>query len=443
MNEIKLMDVYTAMLQTTAMEVTSDGFVRMSIGDGEYLPVVGKEGKSVVLPLTERLLDPNNHNYEVFHLLAENSKVSNSSDLLTRYRHWLINRENIVIGSLGTALLRIAADAALSKRLRPDQADFLKLVVGADETSAIAFGKIADAASKPNQLQRVFASMYIRNAGVLDNKSYGRIATVNFPFYDELKKIDDEAAEAKKAPKGQKKQKVENVVFDVEMRIKDRAVFMGLMHYLIPNLDVEHAYDVGSNSKIAPSIDALMRAFHPMAKHLNDIMEVFKGLDPAMDRALDNMYFNLDWFDAFINLDALWNQIRMVPQQNQGVINEPTETAPTPAGPAPAPLAPPPWNTAPQAVYSAPTQAYPAPAQPQGMYPPPAVPAQRSSGSGVSVAAMMHRSMAGQRQQPGGYPQGPMHQTQYPGMYPQQPMQSYPQSNVPAGMPNYAGGRRY
>ena len=439
-----LMSVYRSMAGAAAMEVTSDGYLRMSIGEGEYLPVVAKEGKSVVIPLPERLRDPNIDKLEVFHLLSENTgSKSNASDLLSRYRHWLISRYNIVLGGLGEILLNIAADKALSKRLRPDQADYLQLVDGADKETVKVWNKISEAASKPNQVTRVFMSMYIRNAAVLDGKSYGRVTSVSFPFYDELKKLDDEVAAAKALPKSQKK-KVENEVFDIALRVKDRPVLMGLMHYLIPGLDVPHAYDVGSNSKIAPSIDSMMRAFYQLAKHVNEVIDVFMELDPGMDVQLKSMKIDTDWYDAFENLEALWPQIRMTPMQNQGVIDEPTNTAPTAAAPA-QPVNTPPWGPTP-----APTMPGYMPPPPQmGGYPAPLpTPPARPTGRGASVTEMMHSAMRGGRMQPqqgyGGYPQ-PMGQ-QYPNAYPAPQQNMYQQTQYPGvapqGFPNYPGGRR-
>lgn len=443
-----IFDVYKSMLGTTAMSVTTDGFVRMEIDEGEYLPVTGKDGNPVVLPLPERLRDPNVGKTEVFHLLSENSKVANTSDLLTRYRHWLINRFNLVVGGLGGMLLGIAADEALSKSLRPDQQDFLSLVVEADATAVDNFRKIADAAAKPNQIQRVFMSMYLRNAAVnkLDKKSYNRVATVTFPFFEELVKLQEAEAEAKKTPKGQKKPKVDKVVFDVALRGKDIPTFVGLMHYLVPSLDTPHAYDLGSNSKIAPSIDALMRAFYPMAKHINEIIAVFKGISPAHDRGLAEMEFDLDWMDAFENLDAMWPQIRMTPTQNQGVIEEPTATAPTAAHAAAAAAQTPPWG--PQPTPQPMPQPVPAPMG-YGAMPAPAARPASSGGGGTSVSEMMAqargmRPMPGPQQGYGGYPmQPPM--GAYPGQpYPGQPypQPGYPQAQ-PQGYPVYQTGPRH
>jgi hypothetical protein len=436
MESIQLLDVYRSMAAFTAMEVTDDGYFRMDIGEGEYLPVIAKDGKPVVLPLVERLRDARVNEHEVFHLLSETSAAkANSTDLMTRYRHWAINRINIVIGGLGTSLLRIAADKELCKRLKPDQAEFMQLVVEADTDAADAFDKISELAAKPNQLQRVFTTLYVRPAAVLDGKSYNRVASVNFPFFEELHKLEEELAEHKAAPKAKKGTKPESEVFGVKLRGKDRSAFLGLMQYLIPNLDTKHAYDLGSNSRIAPAMDAMMRAFLPMARHLNDVMEVFKGLDPRMDRSLEEMTFDLDWAEAFENLDVLWPQIRAIPAQSQGVIEEPVPVAAVAAPQANRPQqhqaarAPAPWED-------------PAPRQTGGGYPSPqstgypapqrGAPVSGGHGNTVSVSGMMHNSMArggGSRQVQGGYG--------YPSSGPTQG--GYP----PPASGGYGGGRRY
>lgn len=387
-NTPDMIATYHSMLATVAMQATSDGFVRMSVGDGEYLPVTAKDGATVVLPIPERLRDPKVKEYEVFHLLAEHTKTKDT-DLLGRYRHWLINRFNIVIGGLGAALLGIAADEALCKKLRPDQKEFLSLVAEADGTSSENFSKIANLCAKPSQTQRLFMTMYLRPAGVLEGKSYHRVASVNFPFYDELAQLALDEIEYKKSPKTKKAPKPEREVFGVPIRIKDCAAFDGLMRYLIPNLETKRFYDVGSNSRVAPGLDALMMSFFPMAKHLNDIIDVFKGVDNNMDRALDEMTFDLDWVTAFENLDSLWTQIRMVPAQSHGVAKEPEPISPVVAPTPPIPgRQPPPWEVS--------SNPYPAPQVQTNTYG--NIHQSSATKGAVNVSDMMNRQMRGSRQ---------------------------------------------
>ena len=375
--KIDLIDTYENMLSLVGMECTKDGFVRMAIGEGEYLPVLGKDGKVVVLPIPDRLRDPKVVDYEVFHLLSDNSKT-NDPDLLARYRHWMINRFNIVIGGMGDIILSIVADKDLIKKLRPDQNGIVEMVEQSDQRAIDDFSAISVLAATPNQVKQVFMSMYVKPAQVIDKKSYARIATINFPFYEQLIQLEEELAEVKKTPKGKPVAKVEREVFGVPIRIKDQETYKGLMHFLIPNLEIKHAYDLGTNSRIAPSLDAMMRAFLPLAAHLNNVGELLKKLDPRFDAAIDQMEFNLEWADAFQNLDGLWDQIRMLPQMNYGTMDQPDPTAATKVVPG-TPVRPaPPWNT----PMPAPVVNY------QTIQTAPSI----SSDGAINVAAMMQRN---------------------------------------------------
>jgi hypothetical protein len=389
-DQLDMFDVYRSMLRLARMETTSEGFVRMEIEPGEYIPVTAKDRKMVVLPLDERLRDPNVKDYEVFHLLRDNGPKD--SDLLARYRHWLINRFNLVIGGLGSVILKFIADKEITKRLSPHQKDFLDLIVDADagslerwkdiDETIKAWNNISEVAAKPNQIQQVFVSLYLSQATTLRGQSYHRVAVVNFPFYDELVRLDAEAQAYKAAPKTKKPPKPVDEVFGCEVKVKDRQPFIGLMRYLIPSLDIPHQYDVGSNSRIAPSVDAMMMAWLPIATHLNAISEKLMGVDPTADRILKEAILDLSWVEAFENLDALWPQIRSVPAQATGVINEPAPEAvdprkrvqaqAVPAAPA-YPTTTPPWEPQPapaplpyQPAYSAPYQQPPVPQQSGG-----------------------------------------------------------------------------
>jgi hypothetical protein len=436
MSTIDMFDTYKDLLATTGMEVTGEGFVRMEIEPGEYIPVTAKDQKVVALPFTERLRDKKVQEYEIFHLLKDGG--GKDSDLMSRYRHWLINRLNIVIGGLGGILLEIAANPTITKRLSPEQQAYLGMVADADAGSVEGFDKLADIASKANQIQQVFVSVYLQPAAVLEingtKQSFNRVARFNFPIFDELKNVIDADEDYKAAPKAKKPTKPDGKVFGAPVRVKDREIFVGLMKYMLPELDVPHHYDVGSNSRISPGLDAMMRGVLPLAAHLNAIMELFTGVEPGIDRTFKDMIIPLDWAEAFENLDVLWPQIRMVPTQSTGVINEPepvdlrtqAQAMPSPPGTpyGPPVTPPPPWQAPVSGPYGQPPQLYGAPQQPYGAPPPPS---QRSNSNGTMDVSEMMRGLGGR----------PPQQQQYPqqGYYPQAP-QGYP----PAGGYPQQGG---
>jgi hypothetical protein len=434
-----MFDVYRSLLKLARMETTVEGFVRMEIEPGEYIPVTAKDRKLVVLPLDERLRDIKVSDYEVFHLLRENGPKD--SDLLSRYRHWLINRFNLVIGGLGTVILKFVADKEITKRLSPHQKDFLEMVVDVDKGSLDRWNALAEVAAKPNQIQQVFVSLYLRQAAVLKGQSYHRVATVNFPFYDELVKLDAEAQEYKTAPKTKKPPKPSDEIFGCEVKVKDREPFLGLMRYLVPSLDLPHQYDVGSNSPISPSLDAMMRAWLPLASHLNAIIERLTKVDPEADRILDGLMLDLSWAPAFENLDAMWHQIRSIPLQATGVINEPPPEALDPrkrvqAQPAAPVTASYPANSAPWDPQPAPAyQPAPSYGVPYGGQPAP------SGGSGQMSVNDLNRMLGGGRS--AAPYQAPPQQAYYPG----QPAYStgYSQPSYPnnGGYPPPNVPRRY
>jgi hypothetical protein len=433
MNKIDMFDTYKQLLATTSMEVTEEGFVRMEIDENEYIPVTAKDQKIVVLPLVERLRDKKVDEYEIFHLLRDGG--GKDSDLMSRYRHWLINRLNLVLGGLGGILLDIAASPGITKILSPEQQAYLGMVADADVDSVKNFDKLAEMASKANQIQQVFVSVYLQPAAVLDvngeKVSFNRVARFNFPIFDAIKDVVAEDEAYKAAPKAKKPTKGDGKIFGAAIRVKDRDVFLGLLKYMLPELDVRHRYDIGSNSRISPSLDAMMRGFLPMITHLNAIMELFTGVKPEIDRAISGMMIPTDWEAAFENLDVLWPQIRSVPTQSVGALVEPAPTdlrqnatvAATVHSPYNAPAAPPPWALPTPTPHVQPTQTIYG-----STYAPPVPVRSGNSGGGMDVGEMM-RGLGGGRHAP---------QQQHPGyVQPQQPYYPPPAATMYPGQQQY------
>lgn len=438
--EIKLIDgVYKSLLRTAGLDVTSDYFVRMNIGNKEFVPVT-KGGRQMVLPVSEQLRHPEVGNRLVFHPLSDNS-LTKDSEILTFYRHILINRLNVVYTALGSELLRIAASPAMHGSMSPDQQEFLRAVPDADQRSIDDYEAIGAAASKANQLQNAFVTIYLKKGVPLNGKAYQRIAAVNFPFYKELLDWEEED-KIRKENKTKKAKAGEHQIYDVGVRVKDRETLKGIMQYLIPNVATPHALDIGSNSQIAPGLDAMMRAFMPLAGHLNAIIELFEGLIPDVA----DMAFDTEWVTAFDNLDVLWTQIRSIPEQSHHVAETPVAAAPQPKPPAP-----PPWDGGNQGAYQPPQPAYAAPVQPNHPPRPQQQPGQ-SGGTGGGVAL---RDLLRNQQQPGYFPQQQNAGPGYPpggGYSPYgQPQQGFPQGMGYPGQPQQPqytppyvqGGRRY
>ena len=62
---MKILDLYKSILATAGLVTTSDGFIKMEIGDKTKPATV--KGKSLVLPTPEHLKNPDWTNREQFH----------------------------------------------------------------------------------------------------------------------------------------------------------------------------------------------------------------------------------------------------------------------------------------------------------------------------------------------------------------------------------------
>lgn len=485
-------DIYRSMFAAVGMDVTKDGFVRLIDDRGEIHPAT-KNGHQAVIPIPEQLMSPHINDRLVMHLLSENI-LEPESEQLAFFRSMAMVRLNRVVSTLMLDLLQLNASTARHATLSMDQAQYLSLVAEADGTTVKKWESLIQ--NMPaRQTQQAITHIYLKKAGVVKDKttkqakSFTRVAVVNFPLYGELVKWTKDESDRQhakeaghKSPKKEAGAKSGRVIYDVEIRQKDRVPLMNLLGYLIPQISEPEAYNYGSNSMMAPGLDALMHSFMVLASRLNDVIDLFTG---AIDD-VEKLRFSSDWAEVFKDdIDALWPLVRDIPrmgspaaaaaaaqvQQQAQQAQQATQVAPAVAPvvqPPQQPQQPPqglPWNTAPQ-VQQPPAQPnagqwvngvwVPAaaawqPQQPQPVAQPASPP---PSGGGVSAAdilrsnpaiagaAMMAPQLAGQPMMmpPGMYPPGMMMpgmvmpgQMMYPGQM--MPGMVYPGMAVPGMYP--------
>ena len=292
----KMIPFYEALLETAGLTVTSDGCV--SIKTSKDSKPMTMKGKRLVLPTREHQSNPSPDTKIMFHPLVENV-MRGESDVFERFRMAINGRMNVVFGTIVHTLLQLGTSQAEQHKLTPEQSEFLSKVKNADEKTLIALKKIMDSLSA-TQHQKLFVSIFLKRGGTVGDKRYARVGVVHFPFYNELKKGDPE-------------------LHGVKLRVKDREALIGLLDYILPEQDIAGVYNRGSNSTLAPSIDALMQAVKAIAAPLNDLIVRFEGILP------DNLLINADWVEQLDNLDndrELLAEIRSTPMQpgNEGTV---------------------------------------------------------------------------------------------------------------------------
>ena len=319
-----LIDLYKSILKTANLVTGPDGFVSVTVPkDGELKtePWI-IEGKRVALPTSEQLANPNWKERIVFHPLSENI-LHVESKILEAFRTKLNQRLNYTFGVLALELLQIATSESVHGLLSPDQASFLSKLKNADEKTMKLLIKLLGAmgGDKP---QNAFVSIFLKKPGTVHDKPFKRVGVVAFPFYKELVK------------------KGATECYDIKMSEKDRKSLIALMEYMMPGLDEPEAYNRGTNSDVAPFLDALMAAVLAVAGPLNDIVELFSNMLATNSARSKPEYlkFEGDWVETFENLAVMLPQIRMVPVQGAIEAMTPKQAmAPTvsaPIGQAPA-----------------------------------------------------------------------------------------------------------
>lgn len=299
LNTTHLNALYTAMLESMGAVVDAKGFVsQKGFGPNATTAPLLVNGKRLVLPTTDHLRNRDRSSTMVFHPL--NEVVTHGESLVVAHlRKMIAQKLSFTLTATMVSLMRLAGSVAEHKKLNPDQSEFLSMIGAVDDKTSLALGKyIMNLAAAKATTKMV--NLYLVRGGVLNKKSFSRVATVTFDAYKEIAAITDP------------KQSVNGVAF----RVRDRAAILALFQYILPQIAEDKAYSVGGNSTVAPFTDVLMRAYAGVASRLNDVVTLFKKhIDGAQDMIVD-----LQWLEAFVDLGRWQTAIISVPTQegNEG-----------------------------------------------------------------------------------------------------------------------------
>lgn len=289
---MEIFDIYRSIMRAAGFTVTEDDMV--SVVSGEKSKPFTIEGKRLVIPSPKQTGVSNWDNRVAFHPLQENT-MAGESKVMKALRGAFNIRLNLVAGTVLNFLAKVAVEVeATHGKLSPDQQQFLSLAKEADQTSFETLGKILDQ-MPVNQMEKQIVRIFIRKGGIYQGKPHSRLGVVTFPFYNELK--------AEAAKKGK------HAIYGVNVRVKDLDLYMKLLQYIFPRIDEAEAYNFGSNSRMVPSVHALMSAVMLVGSELNTVVDLFKNV---IDNP-DELTFDSAWVEDFVDIDTLAARARMIP----------------------------------------------------------------------------------------------------------------------------------
>lgn len=275
-----LIQLYKSMLNYAGLKTDKDGFIYASLGGKKRMIEV--QDRSLVLPTSEQLRSFNSDEKTVFHPLAENILERGEPPIIKKFKEVINIRLNYTIGVVAQSLLNIVVSPELHKKLNTEQMQLLKCIPDADGKTLDAFisKMVSRMKTRPD---KVFTNIYIKKGGVFEGSRCARVSVVMFPFFEELD--------------------------DLKFRKKDKPAIEALFKYIFQDIDVVDSYNYGSNSRVAPCLDALMNGSLNIASKLNEVLDLYS--DYIEDS--EDLVFDSEWVEKFFDLGALTKHIRRIP----------------------------------------------------------------------------------------------------------------------------------
>lgn len=292
---MKLLELYNKFIDYAGLVIDNDKvYIPISNSKEPYLV----NGKQLVVPSSDILRGFNADSMTVFHPLSEDI-IKGESAIINKLRYTINIKINVAIGVLVQSLLNLVDSPEYHKKLSPEQMELLYKIGEIDDKTIKSF--ITFMIKEVNDKEdRLFSYIYLKRAGTLDNVKYARVAVTSFPFYQSLLK-------------GEK----------YKFRPKDIDALKSVFQFILPEIDETEAYSYGSNSDVAPFLEALMFSSYKITQRINELVEMYKD-------HIDNyksIMFNIDWYDDLVNVNVLKNQIRSIPSVTTEVVQEQPITA--------------------------------------------------------------------------------------------------------------------
>lgn len=311
-----LIDLYKSILSSVGMTSDTQGFISTLTPGSDTPKPWTVEGKRGVLPTSEQLKQPDWSNRIGFHPLLQNL-TGGESRVLEKFRERMNGNSDFVLGMLLIDVAQLAVKEELHKDLTPEQATYLGPFSDADEK----FVKLLmDLTATKRVVKKNFE--FVRFSVIKGRQWQGqkrsRVAVAHFPLYEAL-------------PKDNKPITLGNF----KLRIVDVKMLRSMYEFLFPGIREAGYYEIGSDSKIAPSLETLMALYGVFAESINKAVAI---LEPVINTSNALLIVD-DWRDTMADLTPLLGEIRNIPYLEGNIASERVAAAAVPARISDTPIA--------------------------------------------------------------------------------------------------------
>lgn len=307
MNKDALRKFYESFLPVLGLSIDDHDFINSffldSEGNKEPMPMM-VNNMGVIFP-TDSVLREGKWNDRVgFHPISE-SVTRGISPMLVSMRTALRFKIFQAIFFIGSNLIRVTKESreGAIKNMPANLVEALgKLPKTVDAKTLSFFSKVIAA---DNEKERAVVKICIKRNGSILGTDYKRTTSVYFPIYEELvKAIDDKESEFWGITAARK---------------SDLSVVKEILEIILPDIDDENRYSVGTFVNVAPYLDCFIRAGASVQDSLNGAMDLLGSYIPSNVRAA--FHASTDWVEELSDNREMRNIIPPL-KFNEGEITE-------------------------------------------------------------------------------------------------------------------------
>lgn len=254
---MELISFYRSLLETIGLGIDEQGYTYLdSINVRTPYQI---NGKTLVLPTKEILLNPDWNTTIAFHPLSEN--IARKDSLVLQRLQRLSNLAiNIHVGDIIRVMIEYCADSGNHSKLNHKQTAFLSCFPDADENALKNWDKLLGAMGETNQ----FIKLVTLRDKKLNDEFFSRVCYAKFPVYEACVEMMNNK------PK-------EYTIFGVKVRKKDVHGIRALFEFIFKHIATpdEH-YSFGTRSSIAPSFNVLVKTLYLLALPVQKVYRLLK-----------------------------------------------------------------------------------------------------------------------------------------------------------------------
>lgn len=285
-----LIELYQSLGASVGIVSDSQGFMSTLLPGSDSPKPWTVDSKRVVLPLPEQLQQADWSGRIGFHPLLQGVS-GGESRVMEKFRERMNGYSDFMMGMLMQDIAQLALNKDNHIHLDPTQARYLGPFSDAD---AKFVKLITELVSTKRVVKKNFE--FIRFSVIKGRNWQGqkrtRVAVMHFPLYEAMP-TDGKGA----------------TILGHALRVKDVKMIRAMYEFMFPDIRTPNFYEIGSDSKIGPSIESLMAIYGVFCEAQNKAVGI---LEPVIGTSNALLVVD-DWRDSLNEVEKYLSDIRKIP----------------------------------------------------------------------------------------------------------------------------------